>query len=197
VLAWFEGNDLTDNVREAQQLASGERPSHDISPEPSLLRMLYHLVRDAGKLRLTERSYANALFSAKKIPVTLADAPPASRQLTAEQVQALCKALDQWAQLCQQQGVRPHLLYLPAKRRALYGQVLLLPEAPELSWQDNDLPAWVAARCAERQIHFIDATPELKAASAAGVLTYNGIYDTHLNAEGHRIVGELLAKELR
>ena len=196
VLAWFEGNDLTDNVREAQQLASGERPSHDIPPEPSLLRMLYHLVRDADKLRLTERSYANALFSAKKVPVTLADAPPASRQITAEQVQALNHALDQWAKICQQQGVAPHLLYLPAKRRALHGHVILQPQAPELSWQDNDLPTWIAARCAERQIHFINATPVLKAASAAGVLTYNAIYDTHLNAAGHRIVGELLAQEL-
>ncbi len=199
VLAFFEGNDLSDNVHEAEALdlyqRVGERPSHDIPVQPSLLRAVWNLLRDFKKLRLSERSYANAWFQAgsQEIPVTIADAPPRMTQLTLEERKALASALDRYLAAAQKHGMEPCLLYLPCKRRVLHGHLRQGQDYPEPNWEPGDLPQHVAAECQRRGIRYLDATPALRQATAQGVLTFNPIYDTHFNAEGHRIVGEVLA----
>lgn len=57
--------------------------------------------------------------------------------------------------------------------------------------------AYEAARklCAERGLAALDPFPELAAAEARGVLVYNPM-DMHLNAAGHRLVAELLARRI-
>lgn len=203
VLAFFEGNDLADNVHEVAALEtfkrSGERPSHDIPHQPSLLKAVWNIVRDFKKLRLGERSYANAFFKSgeQEIPVTIADAPPSSAEMTRDEKAALASALDAFVSASQKHGMKPHLLYLPCKRRVLHGH--LRPEAdyPNPKWQPGDLPQHLASECQKRGIAFIDASPALTSAAAEGKNPYNTIYDTHFNAEGHRIVGEVLAEALR
>jgi hypothetical protein len=202
VLAFFEGNDLTDNVKEMEQIAhfqaTGERPSHDIPVQTSLLKTLWTLARDFKKLRLQARSYANATYQAagQEIPVTIADAPPSSHQMNLREREALSTALDRYAQAARQLGMTPHLLYLPCKRRVLHDHLQHGADYPEPDWQPGDLPQHLEAQCSQRNIHFIDATPALQQAAAQGILPFNTIYDTHFNAEGHRIVGELLARAL-
>jgi hypothetical protein len=44
-------------------------------------------------------------------------------------------------------------------------------------------------------IPVIDATPALRAGLEEGVLVINPIHDQHLNAEGMRIVAQLIAEE--
>jgi hypothetical protein len=203
VLAFFEGNDIDDNVLEYRHLQefsrSGQRPSREIEQQPSLIKALWTLVRDFKKLRLTDRSYANAYLrtSAGEVPVTIADAPPSSAQLTEEQKVALAAGLDRYVAAARQHGMKPHLLYLPCKRRTMHGLLRHGEGYPQPEWTPGDLPAYVAAECAKRGIGFIDATPALAAAAAAGKPAYNTIYDTHFDAEGHQLIGEVLARALR
>lgn len=199
VLAFFEGNDITDNVHEVEALdlfqRTGERPSHDIPHQPSLMKAIWNIVRDFKKIRLSERSYANATFQSASgdIPVTIADAPPSSSSMTPEEKAALAAGLDNFLAANQKHGTKPHLLYLPCKRRVMHGHLKQGPDYPKPDWQPGDLPQHLATECQKRGIAFIDATPALTKAAAEGKNTYNTIYDTHLNAEGHRIVGEVLA----
>jgi hypothetical protein len=203
VLAFFEGNDLGDDIEELKDLAkfkaTGERPSREIGPEPSLLRTLYHLGRDFDKMKFRPRSLANATYLAKPsaIPVTIADAPPAPENMSAKQKAALGAALDTWAQTCRELKMESWLLYLPCKRRVLHGHLQQGAGYPEPGWQPNDLPRYVAGECADRGIRFVDATPPLVDLAAEGVLTFNPIYDTHFNREGHRAVGQALAAALK
>lgn len=223
VLAFFEGNDLVDDIKELKDLAkykaTGERPTKEIGPEPSLIRTLYHLARDYKKMSLRPQSLANATYFAKQspghlidpahianasfisdgtaIPVTIADAPPTPEQMTAEQKAALGEALDTWAKTCRELKMDSWLAYLPCKRRVLHGHLRQGADYPDPGWQLNELPSYVASECAARGIRFVDTTPPLADLAAKGVLTFNPIYDTHYNREGHRAVGETLAAALK
>ncbi|MES2594806.1 MAG: hypothetical protein V4662_05705 [Verrucomicrobiota bacterium] len=203
VLAFFEGNDITDNVHEAADMETfnrtGQRPSHDIPRQPSLLKAAWAILRDFKQLRLNERSYANACFksSNNEVPVTIADAPRSSAELKPEEKAALASALDAFVSASQKHGMKPHLLYLPCKRRVLHGHLRQGDDYPNPGWQPGDLPQYLAAECLKRGIGFIDASPTLTAAAAKGMNPYNTIYDTHFNADGHRIVGEVLAEAVK
>jgi hypothetical protein len=203
VLAFFEGNDVTDNVQEQNDLRafqeSGESPSRAIPHQPSFLKALWNLVRDFNKLRLSDRSYTNAFFKTTEgeIPVTIADAPPSSTEVTEVQKEALLSALGRYILACQKHGMKPHLLYLPCKRRVLHGHLRQGEDYPQPEWQPGDLPEYLAQECKARGVTFIDSTPALSAASKAGQMTFNTIYDTHFNTTGHRIVGEVLAEALK
>jgi hypothetical protein len=203
IVTFFEGNDLGDNVEELRDIqkfrATGERPSRAIGRESSLLKTLYHFARDFRKMNFRPRSYANATYLAgsDEIPVTIADAPPAPDAMGADRKNSLRAALDTWARACKEIGAEPLLLYIPCKRRVLHGYLKQGQGYPERDWQLNDLPDFVAQESATRGIRCIDTTPALAALAAKGVLTFNPIYDTHLNKEGHRAVAEVLAKALR
>lgn len=203
VLAFFEGNDLTDNVHEVEALdlfkKTGERPSHNIPHQPSLMKAIWNILRDFKKIRLNERSYANATFQAggQEIPVSIADAPPSSSGMSEAEKAALTTGLDHFLAASQKHGTKPHLLYLPCKRRVMHGHLKQGTDYPKPDWQPGDLPQHLATECAKRGILFIDATPALTKAAAEGQNTFNTIYDTHLNAEGHRMVGEVLAEALK
>jgi|JI6StandDraft_1071083.scaffolds.fasta_scaffold06816_4 hypothetical protein len=203
VLAFFEGNDISDNVHEVEAIdhlkQTGERPSHDIPRQPSFLKAIWTLVRDFKKLKVSDRSYANALFKAggNELPVTIADAPPSSSQMTEAEKGALATALDRFLAASQKHGMKPHLLYLPCKRRVMHGHLRHGTDYPQPDWQPGDLAQHLASECQKRGITFIDATPTLSSAAAAGQNTFNPIYDTHFNAEGHRLVGEVLAEALK
>jgi hypothetical protein len=203
VLAFFEGNDIEDNVQEMRDLlkfqSTGQRPEREIGRESSFIKMLYRLVRDFHKIELRQRSYANAGFhtAGGPIPVTIADAPPSPDQLDEESMKALHLALDKWAAACMKNGAEPWLLYIPCKRRVFHGHLTQHADYPQPKWELNKLPEFIREKCAARNIRFVDATAALAEQAARGVLTFNTIYDTHLNMEGHRIVGETLAAALK
>jgi hypothetical protein len=203
VLAFFEGNDLNDNVRELAALEdfskTGIRPSHEIPVQTSLLKAMWGLIRDYKKLANRDRSYVNAFFKAgtDEIPVSIADAPPGAAQMTADEIHALELGLDRYVTTCKKHGMKPHLLYLPCKRRVMHGLLRHGEDYPQPDWQLGDLPQHLAGECASRGIHFIDATTVLARAANEGQNTFNTIYDTHFNPEGHRLVGELLAEALK
>ena len=163
-----------------------------------MLKTLYRFARDFRKINFSQRSYVNAIYNVdgKEIPITIADAPPAPDKMSAVQQKALQSALQTWATSCKESGVEPLLLYIPCKRRVFHGYLKPSRDYPEPAWQLNDLPAYVAREATTLGIRCIDSTPALTELAAKGVLTYNAIYDTHLNREGHRVVAEVLAKAL-
>lgn len=202
VLAFFEGNDLDDNKRELLERerfrTSGEKPDHSIARQSSLLKTIMNLVRDAKKIRLSDRSYVNAFFKSgdKEIPVTIADAPPSKAEMSADLSKALLLALDEYAAACTKADMKAHLLYIPCKRRVMHGHLRQVNDYPQPDWQPGDLPEHLQAECEKRGIAFINATPALSAAAAQGQACFNTVYDTHLDATGHQIIGDVLAKAL-
>jgi hypothetical protein len=60
----------------------------------------------------------------------------------------------------------------------------------------GDLPDLLREMCAGHEVRFIDFTPALAAASARGILTFNPIVDSHLNAAGDEVVAETLAEQM-
>jgi hypothetical protein len=123
--------------------------------------------------------------------------PP--EKMPESQQEALRLALDEWAAAAKAQGAKPWLMYLPLNNRIYDGLVRFDSSVPaELrDWKPHDLPNLVERLCREREIAFIDTIAALRAAAEKGTLVYNTIYDTHLNAEGARIVGEVLADSLK
>lgn len=202
VMAFFEGNDLDDNVEETRRLqkfqATGERPFRNIGREPSLLKTIYRFARDFKKMNLKQRSYANSVYvtAGGEIPFTIADAPPAPEKMSVAQKNAFQAALQTWASTCKMNNIEPVLLYIPCKRRVFHGHLKQGRDYPEPEWQLNDLPSFVTREASAMGIRCIDSTPALAELAAKGVLTYNAIYDTHLNKEGHRVVAEVLADAL-
>lgn len=91
--------------------------------------------------------------------------------------------------------MQPWLLYISCKLRILYGQIEIDPQAEERfrSWSPTDLPEAVEEIAETLGIGFIDPTPCLVAASRAGALPYNAVFDSHLNRRGSDCVAAALA----
>ncbi len=205
VLAFFEGNDISDAADEAADLRkfheSGARPLRVIAPQTSLLRA----VLGAGKAALrpkTTRRFQNAVFTAagKSVPVTM-QVPPLPENphtMTAAQRALVARFLDAWRDAAMERGMKPWLLYIPINNRTYHGLVKIDDSAPRevREWSPTTLPEFMRAECAARGIAYIDTCVRLRAAAEQGTLVYNPILDTHLNAAGSRIVGEVMAEEL-
>jgi hypothetical protein len=88
----------------------------------------------------------------------------------------------------------PWLLYMPSKLRVLYDGVDFNPRAPRrfAHWAPTDLPLYVESICRKLEIQFINATPYLR----SGPLSYNTVFDAHLNESGSRAVGDALVDAL-
>lgn len=72
-----------------------------------------------------------------------------------------------------------------------------LPGRWVTNWKPNGMPDLIKSHCEERNIRFVDTTDAMRAAAKEGKLVCNPIFDTHLNEEGSRVVGELLARTLQ
>lgn len=208
VLAFFEGNDLGDLLREWRQLREarrrrarglppvGERSRLDSQePQSSVLKAAYRLLTRPP--RSTEGPRPNAFFEHRgtRVPVSVTYTPPSLDRVSVRIRELLGSALTDWAEVANALGVEPWLLYLPCKRRVLHQWLVFEPDAPrELRhWSPSRLPDQVRRMAEVRGISFVDATEALQAEAAAGRLPYNGVWDTHLNRQGTEAVAELLA----
>ena len=206
MLAFFEGNDITDAEDETADLArlkaTGVRPYRQIGPQTSFLKAVYQMVKPWVHFS-QEREYQNAVFTAggRETGITLQPPPmpPDPATMTAERQQVVARFLDEWSATVQKLGMKPWLLYLPINNRTYHGLWRAGGQLPaELrDWTPNALPEVMQSLCEKRDIHFLNACPALRAAAEGGALVYNPIFDTHLNEEGSRVVGELVAKELQ
>ncbi|HEY1050578.1 MAG TPA: hypothetical protein VGE39_12505 [Prosthecobacter sp.] len=205
VLAFYDGNDVLDTELELQDLArhreTGWRPSRVPEPQHSLLKTAYQVAKHVASPPQAFR-YQNAWLTAggRETPITIRQSPmPLDPEtMTNAQEKLLEDRVREWADTCRQMGLRPWLLYIPANNRTYHGLVKFDTNADEASrqWQPGSLPEHLKQLCENHGIRFADACPVLRQAAEKGTLVYNPILDTHLNAEGARLVGELLAKEL-
>jgi hypothetical protein len=111
------------------------------------------------------------------------------------------RSIREGAELLRQQNIRLIVVHIPLKIRAV-GQWLQLTDAakklrPQYELRpDETLAFYLDILCHELGVAFIDATPPLQEATAAGELVYLP-FDTHLSPRGHQIVSKLLVDALR
>ena len=219
ILVFFEGNDFQDLANEDRRLrlarASGAAPLpprdaptrlEELPKQRSFVTALYRwvtgarpavavgthpFIHDAGRF--------NAWFVAggARTPVTIErQRAPSVAELSADDRDRLDAALAGFAAAARGLGLRPWLVFMPAKRRALDGC---------LEWTGPDavlplpagIPDLVASIAAAHDLRVVDVTPALQAESRAGRLTYNTRWDTHLNAHGSAVVADVLTAALR
>jgi hypothetical protein len=112
------------------------------------------------------------------------------------------QAIEKGAQLLDEKKVPLIVLLVPMKVRVLGPRVEFAPEVREKVGPDWDLApsqtmaAHLKGLCQQRGIRFVDATPALRAAAAAGDLVYLPL-DTHLSREGHQVVSACLVEAIR
>jgi hypothetical protein len=135
-----------------------------------------------------------------EIAVTLGFPPRGRRGVQPRMAEGLLLFARRYAALAQRHGLRAWLAYMPAKARVLHGLVRFAPDAAPAvrNWRPTDLPAVIAELCANAGIRFVDLTPALVAhTQREGELLYHGLFVSHLNTRGSRVVGEALAQALR
>lgn len=207
VVVFFEGNDLADLAAESEALArwrrTGRREVREFVPQPSFLGALVGAFSGDGRgaIEVTGPDLVTATFPTPRggVPVTLIYTPPGRDGLTDEAVGRLDGVLGELAAIGRERGIAVWMAYMPCKRRVLDGLVAFAPAASEAvrSWRPSDLPSLVADRCEAAGVGFVDLTPALREETERShELTYNSIYDTHLNARGSRAVGRALARRL-
>jgi hypothetical protein len=212
VLAFFEGNDLADVVREDRQrraararAAQGLAPVDErarltaLEPQSSFLLALRRAIASLPSKR--EPLLPNAHFAGAEgpVPVTVTYTPASLAELPRGVRQQLGAALDAWARAARAAGAEPWMLFLPTKRRVLDGRLDFEPETPEplRRWAPNPLPEEIRELARARGIRFIDATPALAGEAARGRLPYEAVWDTHLDRLGAAIVARVLEEALR
>ncbi len=204
VLVFFEGNDLYDIVREYRALerwkATGERDYRDVlsAKETSFMRAVGKLVANSEP---GERVESNAVFTAgdDAVPVTVSYAVPNAAELDGETQTAVRAALADYAESATAHQLRPWLVYMPCKRRALHVRLDSPSDADGYlaDWRPSDLPGWVGQICEDQEIRFLDLTPLFVERTARGQLTFNHVWDTHLNRDGALLVAQSISEAMR
>ena len=202
VWCFFEGNDLDELVRyEATQpkWAAFSRNAHSpwqrsfsrnallllgarlggmyVDPEASLR---------SGVMRLADGSKQRLYFSYPVEP------------LSAEKLATLRRAgecLGEAHRLCRESGVELCVVFLPTKFRVHHDACRFEPGSSYATATPNDMPERLRSIAAEisSEIAFVDVTPDLRAQAALGVATYFPD-DSHMNAAGHAVVADVLAR---
>lgn len=207
IVVFFEGNDVGDLEEEGRSLAllekTGTRSQHPKSedglrPRGSFFRAIGNWIRAARAQASNAKRLKNAVFvsGATRMFVTVFDKPIQAEDITAEQALWIQEFFKSYAALARRARFRPWLAYMPTKLAVLAG-FLEFPKKQDTSfvrWTSTDLPEFLRAQADRSGVLFVDLTPALRKASAAGSLTYNPLGDAHLNAAGCAVVaGELAA----
>ena len=223
VVVFFEGNDIKDMLAEQEDLVgfrwTGQRKNLNVEKQTSFLKAIYRLARkvvtraDApGDARaesgeneenkiLPRRAFHNAYFQSKngELAVSAWDMPPSRDKLNPNSIGLLDRTSAEWSEIARAEGIRPWLVYMPTKRRVLHGHLRFTEDAlpRTVGWQPSAyLPELVKGLCEKNMIDYIDATPSLVRETRLGNLTYNPIYDNHLNRHGSHVVAQVIADAL-
>jgi hypothetical protein len=206
VFVMFEGNDVQDTTKEFEALErfknAGHRDFKSTGPQTSFAAALTTTVR-GYKNRPRPHSYQNAWFKrpqAEPLPVTISHELPIN-PLTATplQINAVRAGLRAMADQAKRLHLRAVLAYVPVNNRVYHGMLDFNDTLPDevLHWQPNALPEFIQQACREDGMEFVDTTPALREAATKGHYVHNQILDCHVNAEGSRIIGEVIATALK
>lgn len=206
VFVMFEGNDVQDTTQEFEELQTfrqtGERPYRESGPETSFLQATAKTLK-AWRHRPEEQSYQNAWFlheGSDPLPFTIStELPVDPLKATSVQLQAVREALHQMSVEARKLKLDVVLAYVPVNNRVYHGMVKFAGSLPDdvRRWEPNKLPEFIANLCRENGIAFVDTTPSLREAAARGQFVHNRILDCHVNAEGARIMGDVIAEALK
>ena len=184
-----------DGSRPLTSITPSTRP--DVTAAP-LLKALYITTIPAGP----EASGADGrmyVLVDGDVAVAVNYTPPGSDAVRPLTRYSLDRALADWAETADTLGLKPWLVYMPCKRRVLHDRLRFIDETPQefVDWRPTDLPAYMEQRADSHGIGFIDVTPVLLRETRQGRLTYNPIWDTHLNRLGTALVAQAIADTLR
>jgi hypothetical protein len=200
VLAFYEGNDMWDSLREAEALRA-TRAGKPRPVVPTIVTPLAALVGLIGRLRGPRQGVnPNAVFvsGTEEIPITVSD-PPANAAGWPEAARVTEReALAAFAQAARACRMTPWLLLMPIKQRVIFNHMRFLDSANDAvrEWTPSDLPKFIQRLCEELGIRYLDPTRELTKLADDGVLPYSHVFDTHFNREGSHAVGRVLANGL-
>ena len=222
VLAYFAGNDLTDNQvfqdlrRQGKSIA--DRVHQDRSPLEYLVTVHLALyLRDAiNKANISDCHYPQAAGTDPATPVAFFDemltilALDAGALRASDMFQATLASIVEMAQDLDARGIRFVMMYIPQKAElywpylsaqgkgeiASYVAENFSPIAPEIVDENisTQRDLWLSVAL-ERQIEFLDLTPALRLAIENGKSPYF-FADTHWNKIGHDLAREELQKYL-
>ena len=204
VFVMFEGNDVQDTTAEWRALQefmqSGDR-GYRSTVETSFVKALAGAVSSARN-RPQPRSFQNAWFASRghELPITISTELPVSwKHAEPEQIAALKAGIAACAAEAKILGMQPLLAYVPVNNRVYDGLLRFGSDLPHevQAWKPHDLPAQVAALCHEQGMLFVDTTPALRKRAEEGIYVHNRILDCHVNAEGARIIGQVIADVLK
>ena len=211
LLVWFEGNDIGETRDELARLdvarTKGVQPELPTT-QTSFLAALHGLWKT---LTVPGVEYANAYYvqGTTETPVTIRYSPPSAGKLPDEDRANLQTTLSAYAAACGELGLEPWLAFMPCKHRVLRGHLRFVPIEPGSvesnrgyaakvrAWEGSDLPEYVGESARQRGLRFVDLTPALRDRTERGELTYNGVFDTHLNRLGSEVVAGALFRAMR
>jgi hypothetical protein len=204
VIFWFfyEGNDLYDDQNfENTILAGRDRPeitqswkqrSFTINALRWLRRgsnaILPNWVPCVGRLSLPGRPDQTIYFDENSgNPWTSYEARRWGRSRS---------ALQHGVDFCRERDIHLVLCYIPTKFRVYQPFLTFSADSPCLNWHVWPLPEKFGQFCREAGVPFLDLTDCLQEAIRQGRMPYAAV-DTHWGPEGHALVAERLAEELR
>lgn len=204
-----EANDLDEALHFARWVAKGSPPFRDDpARRPSRLdawRRRSPIHQLMALLRPPRAWPLEGVFRAadgRRFPVRFLELPgSAQRPRGHAGWSLLADAYRSGVALARAQGVELLFLFVPSKASVLAGVVE--PASVELAEArgsasgppEESLASALRGLLDELGVQLVDATPALRAAAERGTLVYPP-YDTHLSADGHGVVGELLCAAL-
>lgn len=204
VFVMFEGNDVQDTTAEWRALQdfqqTGDR-GYRSTVETSFVKAVASAVSSARN-RPQPRSFQNAWFASRghELPVTISTELPVDlKHADLEQLAALKAGITACAAEAKALGLQPLLAYVPVNNRVYDGLLRFGSDLPHevQAWKPHDLPAQVAALCHQQGMLLVDTTPALRKRAEEGIYVHNRILDCHVNAEGARIIGQVIADVLK
>ena len=206
IWVFFEGNDIQDYVMETDRVSAiqtGISEHIDLlkthKSQTSLVKAIYQRIFSKSRREIYGPA-VNATLSDGITRFKIDYAPPSRDQIFL-QLQRLEAGIEKLHKLCKQNGLQLTCLYMPCKRRAFsdhrYTVDVNAPAYLQLQWEPSDLPQWMQEVCKEKGIRLVDATGPLKQLNQTELLSHNLIFDTHLTAEGAKVVAQALADTLR
>lgn len=202
IIVFFEGNDLDDLGREYARLirwqTTGVREYRRFHAQPSPTRAVVDAVES---LATSRRTRIDAYFRSASgpVPVSFIYALRDRSQVSEETARQLEYFFREYAAFGAENHVETWLVYMPTKRIVLDGALDFTADAsPTMrAYRPHDIPDWIADLCRAHGVRFVDVTPALIGETeAGGRLLYNGLFDSHLNAEGSRVVAATIARQL-
>ena len=204
VFVMFEGNDVQDTTAEWRALREFQQTGvrgYRSTVETSFVKAVAGAV-SAARNRPQPRSFQNAWFASRghELPITISTELPVDlKHAEPDHITALKAGIAACAAEAKALGLQPLLAYVPVNNRVYDGLLRFGPDLPHevQAWKPHDLPTQVATLCHEQGMLFVDTTPALRKRAEEGIYVHNQILDCHVNAEGARLIGKVIAEVLQ